>query len=190
MGMNLGRQVNRVQREGNRLTSRVDIDIDVKVFGVRLYSYRMRNTEIWEDGELVSIDAETIENGDDRDFVQASRTDAGLAVKGSKFEGMIERDVATTTYWTKAFLDRRLWLSTQDGEQYEVAFAAPEQVRFRTGRGNVDATRYRVLGDLELSLYYDRQQEWVGTSFNVQGRSVRIYAEETNQRLAPLWFNA
>ena len=187
--MDLGRQVNRVSREGNRLTSRVDIDIDVSIFGVRLYSYEMRNTEVWENGVLMSVDAETVENSEDRDFVRARRVDGALAVESSKFDGMIEQDVATTTYWTKAFLNRNLWLSTQDGERYQVAFAEPQRTEFRTGQGKVPATRYRVLGDLELSLYYDLDQEWIGTAFNVQGRSVRIFADDTTQPLAPLWFD-
>lgn len=189
-GMNLGRQINRVTREGSRLTSEVEIDIDVKLLGVRLYSYRMENREEWVDGELISIEAETIENQDDRDFVQARRTSRGLEVNGSKFDGVITDQIATTTYWTKAFLDRQLWLSTQGGEQYQVAFGAPTRTTYRTGEGEVEATRYRVLGDLELSLYYDLNREWIGTSFRVQGRNVRISADELSQPLAPLWFTA
>lgn len=189
MGLNIGQQTNRVTRLGNRLTSEVTINIDVKIFGVRLYRYRMRNTEVWESGTLMSIDSETVENDDDRDFTRARRNENGLSVEGSKFQGIITEDVATTTYWTKAFLERKRWISTQGGEQYDVRFSAPEATEYVIATGRVPSTRYRVMGDLPINLFYDQNEEWLGTTFKAQGRSVRIFALERNQRLAPLWFD-
>lgn len=191
LGRNIGTQTNTVTRQGNQLTSQVNINIDVKIFGVRLYRYRMNNTEVWEDGQLVSIDAETRENDDRPDRVRARPLNSKLQLESPRYTGVLDpTDLATTTYWTKAFLERETWLSTQDGERYDVSFNAPEPTSFSVGGQPVEALRYQVQGDLPISLYYDLNDEWIGTNFEVRGRSVRIYAEDTSQPLAPLWFNA
>ena len=191
LGRKIGTQTNTVARKGNQLTSRVNIDIDVKIFGMRVYRYRMNNTEVWEDAQLVSIDAETRENNDRPENVRARRLNSMLQLESPRYNGILDpTDLATTTYWTKAFLERETWLSTQDGERYSVSFNAPESTSFLVGRQPVGALRYRVQGDLPISLYYDLNDEWIGTTFEVRGQSVRIYAEDTSQPLAPLWFNA
>ncbi len=183
----LGTQRLRVSRAGDQLEVLVDIKIDVRLLGLPLYKYTMSNREVWSRGRLVSMVSDTNDNGT-KEYVRAERSTGGISVKGSGYEGVISGTPATTTYWTKAFLKRPVWINTQNGEPMNVPVRkrGAEAFPFRTGQ--ISANRYDCRGDLDtLDLFYDANDEWIGNQFIARGETARFVTSSFGGAMAPLW---
>ena len=188
-GADSGRQEITVDRNGDRLRVSINIDIAVKLLGITAYRYEMSNVETWSNGAVQTISARTRDNGKDA-YVEAERTVAGLNIRGSGYTGTVRGDIATTTYWTTAFLKRPVWISTQDGAPFDITARQAGPLQFPTTSGSVSATQWQTSGDLELALFYDAQGEWVGSEFDAQGTAARFISTGTSDRLSALWSNA
>jgi hypothetical protein len=186
----IGKKRVAVRREGDEVFVSTDIAIDAKLLGITVYSYRLAARETWRRGSLISLDAETDDNGTPQ-VARARRVDGALRVEGSAWSGTVPGDPATTSYWSPAFLERPVWISTQDGRLLNVTARNLGPARYPTAQGEVAATRWAIGGDLQdLFLYYDAAGEWLGTEFPARGETARFVVEARGPALTPLWVNA
>lgn len=187
----IGGQTITVRRAGSEVAVDVDIDIAVRILGLPAYRYSLQSSETWVGGELARLEARSNDNGTAH-FARATRDGDGLEIEGSEFAGRVNGRPATTTYWTPAFLDRQVWISTQDGRPFRIAAAnaGAETVPTADGAG-LAATRWRIGGELAgLDLFYDGAGEWVGSEFEARGETARFLVEARGAALAPLWVPA
>lgn len=186
----IGEQGLRVERNGPDVDVTVSIDIDVRVIGLPVYRYVLDARERWSNGALVSLTAKTNDDGTAH-FVEARRTETGIEVAGSAYTGTVGGLPATTSYWSPAFLERPVWISTQDGRPLEIRASNLGQVEFPGTGGAVTATRWQITGEIEgLELFYDTAGEWIGSQFNVSGETLRLVASGRGGALTPLWVQA
>jgi hypothetical protein len=178
-----------VRRDGDTVAVTTDIAIAVRVLGLTVYRYTLESREVWENGQLARLDARTNDDGAAH-FARAARSGDGLAIEGSEYRGTVAGNPATTTYWSSAFLERPVWISTQDGRPWRVRAQAVGTEPFPTAGGSVNATRWHVRGDLDLDLFYDGAGEWVGTEFDARGETARFVLASRGAALRPLWGNA
>ncbi len=164
----------------------IDIDILVRVLGIAAYRYTMTNSERWNGGEVVSIRSRTDNDGDEA-FVTANRTGDALEVEGSTFSGAVPGLVGTTTYWTPAFLQRDVWVSTQGGAPLDIAARRAGTAQYPTPAGAVPTTAWELGPELEATLHYSDTGEWVGSTFDARGQQVRYVPQDLDPALAPLW---
>ncbi len=186
-GTPIGRKTVAVSRSGTKVTVDIDVDIAVRIIGVPVYRYTLSSQEVWDGGRLMKLDAVTDDNGS-RQFAVATRGPDGLRIKGSAYSGVIGGNPGTTTYWSPAFLRRPVWISTQDGLPLSVSARSGSVESFPTHGGAVEATRWRIGGDLDdLDLFYDRSGEWIGSEFPARGETVQLVTLDVGASLAPLW---
>jgi hypothetical protein len=178
-----------VRRDGDTVTVTTDIAIAVRILGLTAYRYALESREVWANGRLMQLDARTNDDGTEH-FARAERSGDGLAIEGSEYSGTVAGNPATTTYWSPAFLERPVWISTQDGRPWQVRAEAVGTEPFPTASGSVQATRWRVGGGLALDLFYDGAGEWVGTEFDARGETARFVLASRGAALRPLWGNA
>jgi hypothetical protein len=157
----------------------IDIAIAVKFLGVTAYRYELTNREVWKGGEIVSIDSTTNDDGtSDRASV---RRDGGvLKVDGTRFSGEAPLSAVTTSYYTKPFLQRTPWISTQSGDPLSVSVAK------MAGRENW----WAVTGELETALGYDQRGEWVACEFDAGGEPAVYEVASDSGRIGELWSSA
>lgn len=184
-GTRIGHHLTRVRRDGDALTVETDIDLVVRVLGIAAYRYRLESREVWEGGALVSLDSFANDDGDE-DRAQVRRTAEGLVSEGTH-RGPLPERVATTTYWTPAFLDRPVWLSTQTGAPLDVTPRRIGTETVATAGGEVQATAWRSEGDLPVTMFYDEAGEWVGNAFDAGGTEARFVLTAGAAPLAGLW---
>jgi hypothetical protein len=178
-----------VRRDGASVTVSTDIAIAVRVLGLTAYRYTLESREVWQDGRLVSLEGRTNDDGAAH-FVRAEGSGEGIAVEGSEYRGTVAGNPATTSYWSAAFLERPVWISTQDGRPWQVRAQRVGTEAFPTASGSVQATRWRIGGGLALDLFYDGAGEWVGTEFDARGETARFVLASRGAALRPLWGNA
>ncbi|MEL7346624.1 MAG: DUF6134 family protein [Pseudomonadota bacterium] len=176
----IGRHSLTARRDGNRFEMDIDIDIRVKFLGITAYRYAMTNREVWEGGQIISVDSTTDDDGTDEQVVMRRDGDA-LTVEGSAFSGRAPVTAVTTTYYTPTFIDRRPWLSSQSGKRidFKVDRVAGEGVPGTTAA-------FQLSGQINSRLIYSAAGEWIGCEFDAQGEPGRYeMLEEGN--IAALW---
>ncbi|MEO1313163.1 MAG: DUF6134 family protein [Pseudomonadota bacterium] len=185
----IGTQSLTVDRQGRQINVSVSIDIDVRILGLPAYRYQLESREVWANGDLQQLRAQTNDNGSDN-RVEATRVAQGLRVEGSKFSGIVGGNPATTTYWTQAFLQRPVWISTQDGTPMNVSATRGGTIQVPIPGGETTASVWNIRGDIgELDLYYDSNGEWVGNAFVARGEQARFVLARRGLDIAGLWSN-
>lgn len=170
-GDRIGTHLVRLTTEGTRTKAEIEIDLAVSIAFITVYRYTHRNTEIWENGQLLSLTSATDDNGD-RYYVRAHREGEGLRIESTAFDGVVPGPLVPTSYWADVFVRQPRLLNSQTGALLPVTIAPAGEEDILAGGRSVRATRYVVDGDLRKEIWYDAQGEWVKTRFEIGGTPV------------------
>lgn len=159
------------RERGEKLEVDIDIELQIGLGFITLFRYDHDNLEVWRDGELVAFESRTDNDGEDL-AVRASVEGERMVIEGNAIDG--SRKVAPlavpTTYWNPDQLQRATTLvDTQTGELLDVTVTPLGAERITVRGQEIDATRYRVEGDLKVDLWYDAADHWVKMQFRLQG---------------------
>ncbi|MEL7463729.1 MAG: DUF6134 family protein [Pseudomonadota bacterium] len=170
-----------VTRSGADVQVAIDIELKVKFLGITAYRYEMANREIWRDGMMVSMDSKSNDDGAPA-FSRVTAASGKLEVDGSVWSGVVDGDSASTTYWTKEFLNRKLWISTADGDPLKVDArpVGPSEV------GGIATEKYSIGGDMAIDLHY-AGDEWVSVRFDAGGEDAIYIPDGLSPAMAPVW---
>lgn len=172
-GDEIGTHSLRFEERGEELHVFVEIELEVSLVFIPVYSYSHRNHEVWRDGKLVSLSSETDDDGTQYQ-VEARATDDGLQVSSSEQgEFTAPADMLTTSYWNPDAMGHERLLDTQFGRIVELQVDEQGRESLETQEGSVETTRYSVNGDLNLEIWYDREGRWSGLEFEARGKPVR-----------------
>jgi uncharacterized protein DUF6134 len=174
-GAAIGTHALAFRSEGDTVAVDIAVDVLVKFGPFQLVRYTHHNRETWQGGRLVGVNSRTDRNGKLL-HMAASWTGSGLSVEGSGTHPYVApRDAFATTYWNKSTLFAPL-IGTQDGMLVRPAISqlGAEPIRLATGEAT-PARRYVLSGDLDLELWYDVSDAWVGMRFTVDDGSVISY---------------
>lgn len=172
-GSTIGEHVITFARTADTMTVSVAADIVLGLGPVAFFRYTHRATVRWQAGQVVSIDAETNDDGTARRMT-ARRDQYGLVVEGSKAPRYTAPPNASPgTHWDRAMLNGP-FINTEDGRLMRpiVTLVGVEKVEV-TG-GLVEAQHFTLRGDAELDTFYDLAPSWVGLRFTARdGSEVR-----------------
>ena len=184
--MTIGSSDVRVRRDQKKLTTEIDVNLVVKIFGITFYSYSLKNRELWEEGQLIKLTSEAQENNK-KDRLSVHKKANTLHIEGSKFTGEISENAATTSYFTSDFLLRKIWINTHNGKPLNVDFMASGDENIPTFSGERIAKKWVNSGDLDLSLFYDANGDWIGSSFPVRGEQATMILNKEKNSINDLW---
>ena len=173
-------------KNGSNLLVKVDVKIDVSLLGLSFFSYSLECKEIWSNKELLSLKSEVL-IGKKREYSYVKRTPKGLEISGSSFSGVIKENVATTSYFTPDFLKRDIWISTQNGKPLAVKCTKLGTETLKTHQGFISAEKWEVSGDLNIFLFYDDNNEWVGSEFRAGGSEATFILHNKIGRNHKIW---
>jgi len=170
-GSEFGRHVVSFDRSGEELKVVTDIDLTVRFGPFTPFKYRHDSTELWRGGELWSVDAETLKDGDTY-RVYVRRRDGALEVDGTAFDGSVETGLLPSSHWNIGFTDDGRLISTETGKILDIAVEALGVETIEAAGRMVEATRYRMTSDLTVDLWYDSSGRWVKCQFEARGQTV------------------
>lgn len=182
----VGQSSVRLSRSGSRVDAEIEVSLHLSILGLINFTYHLSNRESWRDGVLQEMQSRTNNNGP-IEYANASRTTHGLEMDGSGYQGLVEGNPATTSYFTPDFLERRTWINTQNGKVFTPGIGRVGPADFGTNEGNTACTRYAIRGGVNSDLYYDSNFEWMGSSFSVAGRTARIAMSSRGGSLNRIW---
>ena len=170
----------------NGLEVLVDVEITPKFLGLKFMKYTLTNREVWKNKKLISIDANSSWFGK-RYYVKGQREEGGFRIEGSAFSGVIKDTFATTSYFTPEFLKRKIWVSTQDGTPLEIKTRKLKNKKVSFNDKNYSVTEWEISGDLELTLQYDKQKNWVGSGFTVGKYPASFILNNRESNIHKIW---
>jgi len=142
-----------------------DAQMKVKVLFIDAYTYEHRASEIWQDGCLLSINAQTKNNN--RQVEVRGKSDAGkfLVSGSSPSKTELPGCIKSFAYWDQTFLQATRLLNSQTGEMVDVQVRAGELERIQAGGQEWPAQSFELRGEkLHIDLWYGPEGEWLRLS--------------------------
>lgn len=180
-GDDIGVHTISVNRSGADVQVAIDIELKVKILGITAYRYEMANREVWRDGMLISMNSKSNDDGAPA-YSRCKAAGGKIEVDGSVWSGVVAGNSASTTYWTKAFMDRPLWISTADGDPLKVSAAPAGAGEI----GGIATDKFKISGDMDIDLHY-KGDEWVSVRFDAGGEDAFYVPVDMNQTMAAVW---
>lgn len=167
----IGTHTLRFSKEDGLLRVDVEMDLQIRYLALFSYRYRYQATEWWQDEQLVRLEVSVDDNGDLQQIV-GQQTGALLRVEAGGAERMLEPELITTNHWNSAIVEQTRVLNTLTGQASEIAVEVLGAEQVPAGETWVDATRYRLGGELiDTDTWYDDQGRWLGMEFSATDRS-------------------
>ncbi len=156
------------------LTATIDVQIAVRVLGIRVFHYFHHTIEKWEGGRFVSLDSTTDDDGD-KAYATVRRSGDTLAVDGSLGSHFAAGNTLPATHWNVAEL-RSPMLNPENGRMIHAQIGGPTRDRVAQGSGaKIAAAHYTWRGDDTLDLYYADDGSWAGLTALAKDKSQLVY---------------
>ncbi len=168
----IGTHVITFREVGDETHVDIDIRLAVKIGFLTVFRYEHKNNEIWRDGRLISVTTDTDDNG--KEFaLRAQRQPDGFHVKTLVEEDVVPAPIVPTSYWNPVILQDLRWFDTQRGILLDVDVTPGdvELVALANGQ-SIEAQRYEVSGDLNITVWYTPEGEWVKLAFPARGADI------------------
>ncbi|MFN4311395.1 MAG: DUF6134 family protein [Ferrovibrio sp.] len=153
-----------IVRDADRSVVNVDINLRVTFGPLTLYRYIHQSREEWQGDRLVSLVSSTDNDGDEEKLRAVAEGDR-LKVSGTRFTGMLPADTMPTSYWRSDFVRRATIMDSQNGRVLDLQVRPESFEMASAARDEIPARRYHLSGDIDLTLWYDRDGRWVKSAF-------------------------
>ena len=158
----------------NSLLVKIESKIVVTVLKVPVYRFNYRSTEAWLDGQLQRVDAATNDNGK-KYQVSANRIDNDMLLT-DKSGNTTKTSVAfTSNHWNSQVLTADKLFNTLTGKTNDIDLQNIGVEPVTISENPIEATHYRLAGNLKTDLWYDNTGRWVQLRFKGDDDSIIEY---------------
>jgi hypothetical protein len=164
---------------GERLV-KTEIDIEARLAFFPAYVFSHRSEEVWRAGRLMSLNSETVEQGE-RLRVEGAATRRGFRVLSNSGR-FVASDTTLTSddLWTPAMLEQAKVVDARRGGLIGVNARKVADEPLAIAGGRVQTTRYRFVTPYYTgSIWYDQANFWVHGEFERDGSKVEYRLDET-----------
>ena len=175
---NIGKHIFTFRRQDNQLYVESEINFQIKKFGVVLYNYHVKGTEVYKDGKLVKFNSKTNQNGKEK-YVNMTRENEEFLIDGSSYKGKTSLDHLLGTWWNHSIVKAPAQISAVSGRiiQQKVTFLGKEKIKigdktYNTLHFNFSSLDESLSKDKKLNtdVWYDEKTlYWVKASFKKKG---------------------
>mgnify|MGYP001812349775 FL=1 len=168
----------RITDESSKRTIESDASFDVRVLFVPVFNYRHSNTEIWRDGCLVKMEAQTDSNGK-LYRVESRKEDSAYRIGTNTATEAYPADcLMSFAYWDRQILQQSRLLNAQTGAVVDVDIEPLGETRLELGERYVAADGYRIIAedqDVDIKVWYSRADgSWLSLESRLKnGRLMR-----------------
>ena len=167
------------EKSGEELAVTSKIDFKIKKFGIVLYKYYVKGTEVYKDEKLIKFNSKTNQNGKDK-HVNMTLENGEYVIDGSSYQGKAPVDYLLGTWWNHAIVKAKAQISAVSGRiiEQKVTFLGKEIIKigdksYNTLHYNFSSTDKKLDKDKRLNtdVWYDeRTLYWVKASFKKKGK--------------------
>jgi|GEM_PF-467530 len=160
----------------------VETKTEVNVLFVT-FTYDHKRKEVWRDGVLLSVDAQTDDDGEQKSLrmVRNDGVEPFSVIANDEDVRSEPSDVLPLALWTDLITSRKTLLRVVDGTPISVTIQKLGDDTVTIGDQDFSAVTYLMKGDRERALWYDRQGELLKATFTRSGYDIAF----TRQEIAP-----
>ena len=115
---------------------------------------------------------ETMPPDGEKGQVEAEREGKLLEVNGTEFQGDVNGKILPSSHWNFAQTRASELLSTEDGEILKVSVSDQGTETIEAAGRPVQATKYLMDSDIDVTLWYDESGRWVKLAFTARGQNI------------------
>jgi hypothetical protein len=147
----------RFRREEGRLVVETEVSIRVAVLLVTVYRFTHKAREVWVDGRVVALDAETDDDGTPHRLSARADGDA-LRVTHNGAQSTVAAGLVPTSLWNKVAVEQTVLLGTLRGDAMptQVTRLGPEKVTAPDGEVEAEGFVIDASPDYKRWVWYDR----------------------------------
>ncbi len=173
-GSQIGTHSVEFTRDGDKLTVRTRIRIEVKLLFITVYRFEHDAEEDWVGGKLMRFAAKTDDNGTDRDVL--------LERQGDKLRGHYNSEQATLpgdlipgSLWNPATVDQTQLIEPTKGRAKAVKIVDRGTESIALSSGKVEAHHFSITGDLRREVWYGADGEVVQAAYAAKDGSLLTF---------------
>jgi hypothetical protein len=155
-----------------------EIHLEAKIVFFPAYALSHRSEEIWRAGRLMSLNSETVEQGE-RFRVEGVTTPQGFRVLGNGDPSIASATTLTSDdLWTPAMLEQAKVIDARRGAIIGVSARKVADEPLAIAGDRVHTTRYEFITPYYAgSIWYDEANLWVHGEFERDGSKVQYQLE-------------
>ena len=175
----IGKHVFSFKKLNGELAVESEINFQIKKFGIVLYKYHVKGTEIYKDGKLVKFNSKTNQNGKVK-YVNMKLDNEEYNIDGSSYQGKAPIDFMIGTWWNHGIVKASAQISAVSGRiiKQKVTFLGKETIKihdkiYNTLHFNFSSADKKLAKDKKLNtdVWYDEKSlNWVKASFKKKGK--------------------
>jgi hypothetical protein len=175
----IGKHIFSFKRSDEQLAVESEINFKIKKFGIVLYKYHVKGTEIYKEGKLIKFNSKTNQNGKEK-YVNMELENGQHIIDGSSYQGKAPIDYLLGTWWNHRIVKAKAQISAVSGRiiKQKVAFLGKETIKiydksYKTLHFNFSSTDKKLSKKKKLNtdVWYDEKTlNWVKASFNKKGK--------------------
>jgi len=153
---------------------------DIEFLFITVYSYRHKNTELWDNNCLYSMDAVTDDNGDDLKVVITSEQN-GVKIETKNNTMIAESCVRSFAYWNPDLIKYNQLINSQTGEIIDIDYSYMGSEIIQVKNHSISADRIQLKGkdkqgvDIEIDLWYSDNKQWLALRSRLENGSYLHY---------------
>ena len=151
-----------------RLEVDVVTEIKVKMFLITVFRFEYEGHEIWREGQLVSLVAETNDDGDDHVLDVHENGAGALEVIGDGVVSTVEKSILPASLWNPQTVKRTTLLNSLKGGELAVSVQLVGEETIDVKGKPTPARHFSMTGDFERELWYD--EDWILVKLQFLGK--------------------
>jgi len=176
---NIGTHIFLFKKSDNKIVVNSEINFEIKKFGVTLYKYHVKGSEVYEDGKLIKFNSKTKQNDKDK-YVNIKLEDDSFVIDGSSYKGKAPTSYIIGTWWNHSIIKSKAQISAVSGRiiKQKVTFIGKETLKhkdkeIKTLHFNFSSTDEKLSKGKKLNTdvwYNEESLNWVKATFKKKGK--------------------
>ena len=175
----IGKHIFSFKKTNEQIAVESEINFQIKKFGIVLYKYHVKGTEIYKDEKLIKFNSKTDQNGKKK-YVNIKLENGEFIIDGSSYKGKAPVDYLIGTWWNHSIVKSPAQISAVSGRiiKQKVTFLGKETIKlgdkiYDTLHFNFSSTDKKLDKSKKLNtdVWYDEKTlNWVKASFEKKGK--------------------
>jgi len=156
---------------GDGLAVRTDIEIEVRILGIRAFVFRHQSVERWTMDRLQSFDSETVDN-DSQFFVRGRAVGDRFQITHRKGKEVAPADIMVASYWRPAIARQTRLIDPQRGRVKDQQLLRRDRIVVPVGDRDLPADQYRLNGVVDGWVAYGDDGDWLAAELKKGGSDI------------------
>lgn len=164
---------------GDRIEIREKTEIEVSLAIIPLYTFEHEARQVWENGRAVRIDATTNDNGEKLDITVRSDGDRYIRTVNGRVD-RFDESTAVLAFWNRDTLNHRAFFSAVEDKTFDASFQFVGEETISLAGKRLETRHYRMVGDEERDVWFDRAGRVVKVAFRRHGSDVEYVRDQVS----------